>query len=271
MLEPSFQLGCARREDRRRIRCQSASWIGEHRAPVRIVRDTVCRDQYLDIHGAQPVRECGLEHRVLIFGRQSCQRVCRRRSKAPGGQRFAGSGRQPCRQLKASGDPARFPRQQVCDVARLETVLVDQRLDDARLVCRSDRARWRVGHQHESLVVDGGQRAFHDRGHRRAPRRAPPLVPAKTVEDLVVIVVRRDNPQRDVGELRRRCARAPGTETGEACAEPIDGKPADRLVSVCPLFPFARVTSHRHPSRLAEARTSRRPRARCRSSGAGTR
>lgn len=126
MLEAPFQLGRARREDRRRIRRQCASRVGEHRAPVGFVGDAIRRHEDRDIRGAQPVRECGLEHGVLVFGRQGGQRVRRRWSKATRGQRFAGSGRQPRCQLEASGDPVRFPSQEVRDDARPEAVLVDQ-------------------------------------------------------------------------------------------------------------------------------------------------
>lgn len=257
MIEPSFQLGGARGQDRRRIGSQDASRVSEHRTPVRLVGDTVCRHENRDVRGAQPVRERRLEHLVLILRCQRRQRVRRRGPQTSGGQFRAGAVGEPGRELQALRHPARLLREQVGDGARREVVLVDQRLDDARLVGGGDRTRWRVGHQHEPLVVDGGQRTLHDHGDGRSPRRAPPLEPLKAVEDLEVSAVDRDDSQRRIGQLLARRGRARGAESSEARSNPIAGERADGLLVADSIGLSRAITRHRHGDRSATARACR--------------
>lgn len=124
--EPSFELGSAWCEDRRRIGSQDASRVDEDRAPVHLVGDAVRRHEDLDVRGSQPMRECGLEHEVLVPGRQGGQRVRRRWPKTPGGQFHADPGRQPLREMEASRYPARPLRQQVRHRVRSQAILFDQ-------------------------------------------------------------------------------------------------------------------------------------------------
>ena len=268
VVESSFQLGGARGQDRRRIGSQDASWVGEHRGPVALVGDAVCRHEDRDVRGAQAVRERGLEHLVLILRCQRGQRVRRGGPQTSGGQFGAGAGREPRREVQALRHPPRLLREQVGDGARGEAVLVDQRLNDACLVGGGDRARRRVSHQHEPLVVDGGQGALHDRRDGRSPHRAPPLEPAKPVEDFEMTVVCRDDPDRCVGQLLDRRGWARGAKTGEARADLIAGELADGLLVTRSHVVSAAITRHRHGGRCATARTLssrvRRNRARAR-------
>lgn len=271
-LDPPFQLGGARRQDGRRIRRQGASRVAQDLFTIHVIRDPVRRDEEHGIRGAQPVLDDYLEHAVLVFCRESRQRVGRRWPDASPRQFFLSPDGQPVCELAAACHPVRLPPQLLRDGVGGQVVVGDERLDNERLVERGDGAGWRVGHQHEPLVVDGGERALHDRGDALASSRAPHLELLEAIEDFVVAIVGGRDPQRPVRQLCDRLRwHPPRTEMSEAGADAIDGKLAQGTVSaragaclsVIELSWFARLTFHtRSPvaSSGAARPQSRRPR-----------
>jgi hypothetical protein len=70
--------------------------------------------------------------------------------------------------MEATCHPVRFAGQPFSDTVHRQVIVLDQRLHHPRLIQRGDRSSRRVGQEHESLVVDGAQRALDDGGHVRA-------------------------------------------------------------------------------------------------------
>ncbi len=193
------------------------------------------------------MHEHRVEHSVLVFGRERRQRVCGRRTDAASRERLEGAGRQSDRQVVAAHDPVGLPPQEGRDGAHGQVVVIDERRDDPRLVGRGDGAGRRVGRQHKSLVLDGGERTFHDDGDSPAACVAPSLEQLEAVEDLVAAVVGGHDAQWAVGKGCARRRQLSRTKSGETSANEIDGKVAHGawrlLVRLC-------VIEHSAPARL---------------------
>lgn len=228
--QPPFQLGSAIGQDRRGVRRERASRIGQDRAAVRLVSDPVGRHEDRSVRGTQAVLERRLKNQVLVLCRKRSQRVRRGCREAPGRELFAGPVRQASRQLQAERHPARLLLQHVRDGTRGESVVADEGGHDPRLVQCGESPGRRVGHQHRPLVVDGSHRMLHD--HRNGPvsRGAPPFEPLEPVQELVVLVVGvgRHHAQRSVGERHLPNRRLTRAQTSKAGADAVDGKVAHR-------------------------------------------
>jgi hypothetical protein len=101
-------------------------------------------------------------------------------------------------------------------------IVPGQRLHHSCFVERSDCSRGRVGQEHESLVVDSAQRSFDDRGDVRVAGIELSSELLEAIEDLVVSVVRGNNPHRRFDQLGSMRWKVPRTERGVARADELD-------------------------------------------------
>lgn len=148
--------------------------------------------------------------------------------------------------------PVPLLAQQLRNGTRGQMVVREERLHDASLVQNREGAQRRVGHQHQPLVVDGGQGPLHDRWDALMSGFTPALEALEAIQDLIVAIAGRHHPQRPVGQPSVRRRQPPGTQVREAAADAIDGKLADdsgglqctEFLAGVELAWAARLTSH---------------------------
>lgn len=107
-------------------------------------------------------------------------------------------------QGKPAHDPGFAPAEQLCNPRQTEPVLVEQGLNDARLIHRRRRA-WRgVRTQHEKLLLDRRAGRLDRRRHNRSTLVHPASEPFETVDDLEKAVSCLNDANGKITELWRR-------------------------------------------------------------------
>ncbi len=120
---------------------------------------------------------------------------------------FAGDVRGKFRgQGQATHDPGLAPAEQLCGTCETEPVLVEQGLDDARLIHRRRRARRRVRTQEQKFLLDRRAGALDNRRHCRTPLVRPAGDPFEAVHDFEKTVSGFHDPDGKVSELGRQVA-----------------------------------------------------------------
>jgi len=154
----------------------------------------------------QGVALCGADEVLLAFLAHGAQRIGERRPD-PALVDFAGDTRS---QFHGQGQPAHDPRlapaEQLCNACQTEPVVVEQGLDDARLVHRRRRARWCVRTQQQNFLLDGRGGALDDGRHNRTAFVGPTGDPFETVHDFEKAVSGFSDPDGKVPELGRPVA-----------------------------------------------------------------
>jgi hypothetical protein len=107
-------------------------------------------------------------------------------------------------QGKPAHDPWFAPAEQLCNPGQTKPVLVKQRLDDARLIHRSRRARRGVCTQNQELLLDRRACRLNDRRHSRTTLVHPSSEPFEAVDDLEKTVSRLNDADGKITKLRPR-------------------------------------------------------------------
>jgi hypothetical protein len=197
-----LHLDGARRQARgRRRRPHGAERVREQVAPIARVGDAVGVHQRQGLARPQSVTQDGTEHRLLVRRGEGAQGVRHRRTDHADAELRD----RRRREVRVEREPLLDPRGLVPEEARYagdrEAVVVHERAHHARLVGGRDGARRRVGREQPALVLGrAARRLEHDR-HLGAAGLPPAREAFEAVEHLVVPVVRRHDPQRQLDEV----------------------------------------------------------------------
>lgn len=235
-LQAPLELGGARREGGRRLGGQRGARVAQERAALRLIGNPAGGHQHHRVRCAQTVLQRCLEYLVLSLWRQRRQGVRCRGSQPTSSHFLLASWREPRGQLLTPHHPVELPAQEARNRARGQVIVGDERIYDQSLVEHGDGACWRVGHQHQAFVVDGGHGTLHECRQALRSGLAPALEALEAVEELVVAVIGGHDPQRPVSQLGGRCRAPARAQQSEAGADALGGKQADVCGSRCRAF-----------------------------------
>jgi hypothetical protein len=212
---------------------QRRNRVAEERRALALARDPVGRDEVDRVARLEVVPFDRGDHGFLLPRLERAEREGDRRPDLSVGEPRLDPGREVRRENRSPRDPPRPATEQSRDGLLREAVLLDQRLDDPRLVERRDRPRRRVRREEEALPVHGARGSLDDHGDAREARGTRAREALEAVEQLVRALSDRRDSRRERREVVPDRAPRARPERLEARPDPVDRDEANvRLLVV---------------------------------------